>query len=153
MEIKEYIQQQFITLNLLSEQKEGAIREIAQLLKGAPGVIDFELFVEDIFERERLGTTGIGDGIAIPHGKLPGMDELMVSFGRSTAGVDFEAMDEKPAHLFFLLVAPENSVGEHLKALARISRLMRDASFRKKLMESKNLDQLYSVIAEEDEKH
>ena len=93
MEIKEYIQQQYINLNLLSGEKEDAIGEIAQLLRDDPGVTDFELFLEDIFERERLGTTGIGDGIAIPHARSDGIGQLVIALGRSSRGVEFESLD------------------------------------------------------------
>jgi PTS system nitrogen regulatory IIA component len=103
-------------------------------------------------EREKLGSTGIGDGIAIPHGKMKGIEELVTSFGRSIKGVDFESIDNKPTHLFFLLVAPENSAGVHLKALARISRLLKDSGFRNRLMEASDRQDLFRIIAEEDEK-
>jgi PTS system nitrogen regulatory IIA component len=108
--------------------------------------------VEVLLEREKLGSTGIGDGIAIPHGKMKGIKELVASFGRSINGVNFESIDNKPTHLFFLLVAPENSAGVHLKALARISRLLKDPSFRNRLMEARDRQDLFRIIVEADEK-
>ena len=104
-----------------------------------------------LLERERLGSTGIGDGIAIPHGKLSGLEEMVVSFGRSREGIAFEAMDGKPVHLFFLLMAPENSAGQHLKALAKISRMLKDANFRKSLLEAKMHEDLFRIIAAKDD--
>ncbi len=104
-----------------------------------------------LLEREKLGSTGIGDGIAIPHGKLAGLDEMVIAFGRSREGIDFEAMDGKPVHLFFLLMAPENSAGQHLKALAKISRMMKDELYRRALLEAKTHEDLVRIIAEKDD--
>ena len=107
--------------------------------------------MEVLLERERLGSTGIGDGIAIPHGKLKDLDQLALSFGRSTAGVDFESMDGKPAHLFFLLVAPENCAGIHLRALAKIARLLKNSAVRKRLASVGTQDEIYAVLQEDDD--
>ena len=102
-------------------------------------------------DREELQSTGIGDGVAIPHGKLPGLDRLLASFARSP-GVEFAAIDGQPTRLFFLLVVPEHSGGQHLKALARISRFLRDESFREKLIAAVGLDEVFAAIEEEDAK-
>jgi len=107
--------------------------------------------VDVLMEREKLGSTGIGDGIAIPHGKLKGLDNLLLSFGRSREGVDFESIDGKPVHLFFLLMAPESSTGQHLKALAKISRMLKDERFRSELMSARSAEDLFKTIAEKDE--
>ena len=104
-----------------------------------------------LMEREKLGSTGVGESIAIPHGKIHGLDDLHISFGRSRKGVAFDALDGKPVHLFFLLMAPDHSSGQHLKALAKISRMLKDIDFRKKLMNAKSRDDLYDVIREKDE--
>jgi len=108
--------------------------------------------VSVLMAREELGSTGIGDGIAIPHGKIPELDELIVSCGRSKKGIDFNARDGKPVHFFFLLLAPENSAGQHLKVLAMISRLSRNKVFRKKLMEAGSITELYELIVEKDDR-
>ncbi|MFN8644502.1 MAG: PTS sugar transporter subunit IIA [Candidatus Binatia bacterium] len=105
-----------------------------------------------LWERERLGNTAIGDGIAIPHGKLPGLSGVIGAFGRHPGGVDFESLDGSPTHLFFLLVAPEDSVGQHLKALARVSRLLKDRAFRERLLTAPDRATLFRLIREEDEK-
>ena len=102
-------------------------------------------------ERERLGSTGIGEGIAIPHGKFHGVSQLIISFGRSLKGLDFESMDGEPAFLFFLLVAPENSDGIHLKTLAKLAKILKSSSLRKLLMEAPTREKLYEAIIQEDE--
>ena len=113
--------------------------------------LDKESLVKVLLERERLGSTGIGDGVAIPHGKFSGIDEPVISFGRSSNGLDFDSMDGQPAHLFFLLVAPENSASIHLKALARIAKILKNSSFRKILMEVETKEELYKTIIQNDE--
>lgn len=108
--------------------------------------------VDALLERERLGTTGIGEGVAIPHGKMKNLGELALCFGRSLEGVDFQSMDNRPAHLFFLLLAPENSAGVHLKALAKISRMLKDKKFCQDLMAAETAEDMFQIIAREDEK-
>ena len=98
-----------------------------------------------------LGSTGIGDGIAIPHAKIPGLADVLVSFGRSTKGIVFDALDGKPVHLFFLLVAPEHASGQYLKALAKISRMLKDTAFRTRLMDAPSRQRLYKEVADKDE--
>jgi PTS system nitrogen regulatory IIA component len=105
-----------------------------------------------LWERENLGSTAIGDGIAIPHGKLPGLKGVLGLFSRHPAGVDFDSLDGKPTHLFFLLVAPEDSVGQHLKALARVSRLLKDGSFRDSLVQAADAAEILRLIQQEDAK-
>ena len=115
--------------------------------------IESQRIVEAIVERERLGSTGFGGGIAIPHGKHDSVKELVGVLGRSVAGLEFESIDGKPTHLVFMLVAPTNSAGTHLKALARLSRLFRDTHFRQKLMEAPDASAMHAVIANEDTKY
>jgi PTS system nitrogen regulatory IIA component len=114
--------------------------------------MDLDELVSVLEEREKLGSTAIGDGVAIPHGKLKGLNQLVASFGRSVKGVDFESIDGKPTYIFFLLVAPENTAGIHLKALARISRLLKDKKFRENLLKAKTANDLFEIIKEEDDK-
>ena len=113
--------------------------------------IDRTKAIDVLQQREKLGSTGIGDGVAIPHGKVPDLSELVVAFGRSREGISFDAIDGKPAHLFFLLLAPENSTGQHLKALARISRMLKTPDFRRKLLDADTTSDLYKAIIEQDE--
>ena len=104
-------------------------------------------------ERERLGSTAIGDGIAIPHGKLAGVNSIIGVFGRHQRGVDFDSLDGGPTYLFFLLVAPEDSASLHLKALARVSRLMKDPAFRERLSSAPDAAEIFRLIKEEDARH
>lgn len=114
---------------------------------------DTDAIVAVFEDRERLGTTGIGEGVAIPHGKLPGLDHIQACFAISEAGVDYGALDEQPSKFFVALLAPEATAGLHLKALARISRLFRDASFRRRLLECDSAEALYDAIAHEDARY
>ena len=114
---------------------------------------DGQRLLQVLLDREKLGSTGIGDGVAIPHGKVPGLPALTASFGRSRAGVDFKSIDGKPTHLFFTLFAPENSAGAHLKALARISRIFRNPAFRESIMKAKDAAEIFRLISEEDAKY
>ncbi|MBW2646271.1 MAG: PTS sugar transporter subunit IIA [Deltaproteobacteria bacterium] len=132
-----------------SQSKEGVLKALADTLTKASGRTQEEL-VQVLVERERLGSTGIGGGIAIPHGKVKTIDKLLLAFGRSRKGVDFDAMDGKPTHLFFVLITPEGSTGVHLKMLARISRLLKDGSFKERLMVADTRDDLYQIIQSED---
>jgi len=149
MRILDTLKEEVIIAELNASDKKGVVEEIAAPMAKASGV-DQQEMVRVLLERERLGSTGIGGGIAIPHGKLKSLDSLLVGFGRSLKGVDFEAIDGKPAHLFFLLIAPEDSTGTHLRMLARISRLLKDSTFKQQLMTAADQHEIYTVIANED---
>ena len=151
MKITEMLKREFVLEQLKAGNKRDALAELAGVFTQGRIRVDSEAMLHVLLERERLGSTGIGDGIAIPHGKLPGLEEMVVSFGRSREGITFEAMDGKPVHLFFLLMAPENSAGHHLKALAKISRMLKDANFRKNLLEAKMHEDLFRIIADKDD--
>ncbi|MDP3040313.1 MAG: PTS sugar transporter subunit IIA [Deltaproteobacteria bacterium] len=151
MKILDILDKQMIIPQLASTSKEGVLRELIRAIAHVEKQVDENRLMEILLERESLGSTGIGEGVAIPHGKSKDVKRLLASFGRSLAGMDFQAMDGKPTHLFFLLVAPENSAGTHLKALARISRLMKDNVFRKRLMEVSSGEEIYSLFSAEDE--
>jgi nitrogen PTS system EIIA component len=151
MKITDMLKREFVLEQLKAGNKRDALAELAGVFAQGRIKVDSEAMLHVLLERERLGSTGIGDGIAIPHGKLPGLEEMVVSFGRSREGIAFEAMDGKPVHLFFLLMAPENSAGQHLKALAKISRMLKDANFRKSLLEAKMHEDLFRIIAEKDD--
>jgi PTS system nitrogen regulatory IIA component len=110
-----------------------------------------EELVRVLMERERLGSTGIGGGIGIPHGKLKDLDSLVLGFGFSRNGVDFESIDGQPTHIFFILVTPENSTGLHLKLLARISRILKNDPFKERLMNAVDGDDIFNIITEDDE--
>lgn len=152
MKITDMLDEASVVQDLHSSTKKGVLEELSTVLVQEGRLPDRDKVVEVLLEREKLGSTGIGDGIAIPHGKMGGIKGVIASFGRSIQGVNFESIDSKPTHLFFLLIAPENSAGVHLKALARISRLLKDSSIRNRLLEAKDSRSLFRIIAEEDDK-
>ncbi len=150
MQIRDLIQRNFIESELKSKTKREVLRELTELFGDSLGAVSTDTVVEVLLDREKLGSTGIGDNVAIPHGKISGLDDLVVSFGRSPEGVEFDALDGKPVHIFFLLLAPENSAGKHLKALAKISRMLKDAEFREELLAADSKEKLFSLIVEKD---
>lgn len=153
MKLLDFLQPDMIAPQLNATDKAGVLAELAEVLAATGTVRSTAVAVQVLEEREKLGSTGIGEGIAIPHGKLADLDRVVAVFGRSLAGVEFDSMDGAPVHLFFLLMAPENSASTHLKALARISRLLKDRSFREELMQAASRDDLFEIIAREDDKY
>ncbi|HYA13994.1 MAG TPA: PTS sugar transporter subunit IIA [Syntrophales bacterium] len=151
MKVTDIFRKEYIVEGLKSKSKRDVLAELSGVFLQGGVKYSHEEMVNTLLEREKLGSTGIGDGIAIPHGKLANLEELIVSFGRSKEGVEFDAMDGRPAHIFFLLMAPEDTTGKHLKALAKISKMLKDSSFRKKLLEAKSKDELYGIITEKDD--
>ncbi len=152
MKIMDILVKDAAILDLASDTKEAVIEEIARAMALAEPALSGPRLQEVLMDREALQSTGIGEGVAIPHGKISGLDRIVASFARSVKGVDFESIDGQPTHLFFLLVVPEHSGGQHLKALARISRFFRDAEFRQKLISAGSLDEVFRSVQEEDEK-
>ena len=152
MKIMDILVRDAVVLNLDVGTKREALAEISTALAKVEPQIDGDRLLEVLLEREALQSTGIGEGVAIPHGKVAGLERLVASFARSVKGVDFQSIDSQPTHLFFLLVVPEHSGGQHLKALARISRFFRDPDFREKLLQADDLDDIFRAIEEEDAK-
>ncbi|AKJ00617.1 MAG TPA: PTS sugar transporter subunit IIA [Archangium sp.] len=150
MRISEFLSPEALIADLQARDKQAVLREMSAVLARAHPSLKEERLVEVLREREKLGSTGIGEGVAIPHGKLPGLTNLVAAFGVSRQGVDFEAIDGKPTHLFFALVAPENSAGVHLKALARISRLFKNPRFRASILEATSAADIHALIVQED---
>lgn len=152
MKIMDILVKDAVILDLESKEKPAILEQLAGALAAAEPGVEAGQLLEVLVERESLQSTGIGDGVAIPHGKVPGLSRLLASFARSRDGVDFDSIDGQKTHLFFLLVVPEHSGGLHLKALARISRFFRDAAFRKALMEAETQEDVVRAIEEEDAK-
>lgn len=152
MKITDILVPEAVIVDLKAQDKDGVLAEMVQALVESGATLDGKRLLEVLVEREALQSTGIGEGVAIPHGKLPGLDRLLAAFGKSPSGVDFDSIDGEPTMLFFLLVVPEHSGSAHLKALARISRFLRDDSFRKRLVEAVAAEDVLRAIAEEDEK-
>ena len=153
MKIMDFLNKKAISADLKATEKEGVIRELVDLLVKA-GVIKTrkEDIVKILMSREALGSTGIGQGIGIPHGKSPKIKSLIGAIGISKEGVNFDSLDGEPAYIFFLLLAPQESAGPHLKALARISRLLKDKYFQDMLKNAKSEKELISFIIREDQK-
>ncbi len=152
MKVMDILVRDAVILDLVSTKKEDVLCEMAVALAKAEPSVDSNRLLEVLVEREGLQSTGIGEGVAIPHGKMPGLERLLASFARSVDGIDFASIDGQPSQLFFLLVVPEHSGGQHLKALARISRFFRDERFRQKLIEAETREDIYRCIEEEDAK-
>lgn len=153
MQITDMFRKQYIIEDLKARTKRAVLAELSDIFTRDHSGIQSEAMVDVLLDREKLGSTGIGDGIAIPHGKLKGLESLVISFGRSREGIDFDAIDGKPVHIFFLLMAPESSTGQHLKALAKISRMLKDQEFRSDLMSARSAEEIYRKIAEKDESY
>ncbi|MEJ2023708.1 MAG: PTS sugar transporter subunit IIA [Deltaproteobacteria bacterium] len=153
MKFSDIITQDSIIPELQAMDKKGVLEELAQAICTHAPAVDKSDLVRVLLEREKLGSTGIGEGVAIPHGKISSLSQPMISFGRSKKGLDFDSMDAQPAFLFFLLVAPENSAGLHLKTLAKIAKVMKNRAFRKKLMEAKTREEIHDVIVKTDDEN
>lgn len=151
MRLSEIFKPQFVIPDLKAHDKKGVLEELLEIITGQERSLNKGTLLQVLLERERLGSTGIGDGVALPHGKLRGLDNLLLSFGRSIEGLDFDSIDEQPAYLFFLLLAPENSAGMHLKSLAKISRMLKDGNLRQQLMRAKSREEIYKIIIDKDE--
>ena len=150
MKICDVLQKEMILADLKAQNKKGILEELVAPVSGIANVNQEDL-VKVLMERERLGSTGIGGGIGIPHGKMKAIDSLILGFGLSRKGVDFESLDGQPTHIFFLLITPENSTGLHLKLLGRISRILKDEPFKTRLLNATNGDEILDIIKEEDE--
>jgi PTS system nitrogen regulatory IIA component len=153
MKVIDFLQPQRIIAHLAAKTKPGVLTELSKHLAGQEPGVDADTLHKVLEERELLASTAIGDGIAIPHGKLDSVGRLVGALGRAVEGIEFESIDGKPTNLVFMLVAPASSTGVHLKALARLSRLFRDGDFRRRLLEAPSAEAMYQVIVEEDAKY
>jgi fructose-specific phosphotransferase system IIA component len=150
MQILDFLSVDSIKLSLESKNKKDAIKELVEVLFKSGKVKDRKKMIQTLMEREELGSTGIGQGIAIPHGKSDTVSDLAAAFGVSADGVSFDSLDGEPVNIFFLLVAPEGAAGAHLKALARISSLLKDKYFRKSLLSAQSPEEVIKIIQEEE---
>ena len=151
MKITDFLNAQSVIPALEGREKSAALEEMAGLLASCHPRLTKEKVLDVLVAREKISTTAIGEGVAIPHGKLAGVDRVLGVFARSPEGVEFASLDGEPTHLFFALIAPEDAAADHLKALARISRLLKDEGFRRRLMAANTQQELYAIIAEEDD--
>jgi PTS system nitrogen regulatory IIA component len=151
MKLSDILKENQIISNLKARDKKRVLEELVDVIACNRPAIDKESLVKVLLDREHLGSTGIGDGVAIPHGKFQDINEPIISFGRSLDGLDFDSIDGQPVFLFFLLIAPENSAGVHLKALARIAKILKNSSFRNLLIEAETREELFKTIIQNDE--
>lgn len=152
MKITDFLEASRVIPNLRAKDKRGVLREMAEEMASQKASVNAEQLLKVLLEREKISSTAIGEGVAIPHGKVSGTLQVAGILARSLEGVDFDSHDGGPTYLFFLLVAPENSAADHLKALARISRILKDSAFRTRLMEGKTQEEIFKAIQQEDAK-
>ena len=152
MKITDFLSAEGIIPDLAARDKETVLNQLAEKFATVHGMPDGHRVLEVLKEREKISTTAIGEGVAIPHGKLGAVERVRAVFARSRAGVDFASLDGAPTYLFFALIGPEDGAADHLKAMARISRLLKDAAFRERLLKGKSGQELFEIIAAEDEK-
>lgn len=150
MQLNQILKIEFINANLSAKSKDEVLEELVNTIILGGLKLNRSEILDILKQRESLGSTGIGEGIAIPHGKIPDLNEIVVAFGRSEEGINYESLDSKPVHLFFLLLAPENSAGQHLKILAKISKMLKETNFRKKLLKAGSQSDLYKIIMEQE---
>src|SRR4030043_1434637 len=152
MKIMDYLSEEWVIPDLQGTDKSSILKELSSVLVKPCQGPSVEELLQVLLDREKLGSTGIGEGIAIPHGRLKKLKKFFISFGRSVRGVDFDSLDRKPSPFFFLVMAPKNSAVDNLKLLSRIVTLFKRPSFKKRLMEAQTQKELFQIISEEDEK-
>lgn len=152
MKISDILKKEYIIEDLKAGDKEGALNEVSLFLKDKGAIPDHDRLFKALLEREQLGSTGIGDNVAIPHAKYEGVEEIFTVFARSHNGIEFQSLDRKPVHFIFLLLAPPASTGLHLKALAKIARLFTNPSLRDSILKAEGVDSIHSLLLEEDSK-
>ena len=152
MKISDILKKEHVIKELNSCDKKNVLDELSSFLEDEGEIANKESLLAALIEREKLGSTGIGENVAIPHAKISEIDKIITVFGRSKNGVEFESLDQKPVNFIFLVLAPENSTGQHLKALARISRLFKNPSLRESVLRTNEADQIYSILVDEDSK-
>lgn len=150
MHLSDVLNSDMVWSDLAATAKKDVIRELAHRISETDTKIEEDAVFKVLWDRENLGSTGIECGVAIPHAKVPNLDRIVLACAKSAKGLDFDAHDSKPTHLFFVLLAPSNATGMHLKVLARISRLLKESKFRAKLIEAKSPEDMYRIIVEED---
>ncbi|HUJ18298.1 MAG TPA: PTS sugar transporter subunit IIA [Nitrospirota bacterium] len=148
--IRDLLRDELVIDDIRATDKTGVLREFAGLLQSKGRVRDSGELLRTLMERESLGSTGIGDGVAIPHGKLAFIPDIIVAFGRSSRGIDFQSLDRKPAYLFFLIITPIDKPGDHLKMLARVSRILKNPMLRDNLRHAPDGKEIQRLICEED---
>jgi len=150
MKISEILKKDFIIADLSGKDKASVLLELTDFLESHGAINNKEALHSALIEREKLGSTGIGENVAIPHAKSDELDQILTLFGRSREGIEFDSLDKKPVHFVCLVVAPAHSTGHHLKALARISRLLKNEDLRQNILKSESAKDIYSHLLDED---
>ncbi|NWG29037.1 MAG: PTS sugar transporter subunit IIA [Ignavibacteriaceae bacterium] len=153
MKVHELLNIKYILTEFKSEHKDDVINELVDLLKGDERVTDLEEVRKCVFEREEKMSTGVGKGFAIPHGKTNYVTDILAAFGKSKTPIEYNSLDGEPVHLLFLLIGKENLVAKHIKLLSRISRLMNNEEFRKKLIEAESKESILKIFEEEEQSY
>ena len=152
MKIDEILKKESIIADLVGKNKLEVIQEMTSCLKQNNIIKNDQVLLATLIEREKLGSTGIGENVAIPHGKSDELTQIITVFARSLGGVEFESLDQKPVHFVCMVIAPAHSTGQHLKALARISRLFKNQALREGILKAEDTNAIYSILLEEDSK-
>ena len=153
MKVHELLNTENILTEFKTQNKEDVINELVDLLKGNKQVLDLEDVRKCVFEREEKMSTGVGKGFAIPHGKTNSVEDILASFGKSESPIEYDSLDGEPVHLVFLLIGKENLLAKHIKLLSRISRMMNNEEFRKRLIEAKNKEEILKLFQEEEQSY
>lgn len=146
MKLSKFCEEELMSFDLSASAKEDIIKELVDLAAKSGMVRDKEELLAAVLEREKLVTTGVGYGVAFPHAKTRAIKGIIIAFGRSEVGVEFEAMDKKPVHLFFLIAAPEDAIGAHLNVMARLSYVMKSEKNRERLMRAKTAGEVMLIL-------
>ena len=146
MRLCDYLRGQFVVAGLKAQNKPDVLAELVAPVADVFPEVDPKAALKVLLDRESLGSTGIGDGVAIPHGKMADLNEIVIVAGRSEEGLDFDALDHKPCHIFFLVLAPEHVAGMHLRVLAQISRLLSSETFREAFLAAKDSQSLWDLL-------
>ncbi|MDD5614072.1 MAG: PTS sugar transporter subunit IIA [Candidatus Omnitrophica bacterium] len=151
MKVSELLKKNLIKLEIEAVDKQGVIKEMVDIMRDCAQIENGDVFLNDVYAREKLGSTGIGDGIALPHARSKGIKQLILVFGRSTEGVEFDALDGNPVHLVFLIGTPKEDVGNYLKTLAQLSRLLKKEHFRKRILAADSEEEIFEIFKEAEE--
>ena len=152
MKIDEIMKKESVIADIAGKNKLDVIKEMTVCLKKNNNIKNDQALYATLMEREKLGSTGIGENVAIPHGKSDELTQIITVFARSLSGIDFESLDQKPVHFVCMVIAPANSTGQHLKALARISRLFKNQNLREGILKAEDSNAIYSILLQEDSK-
>jgi nitrogen PTS system EIIA component len=152
MKIDEILKKESIITDIAGKNKLDVIKEMTECLKQNHTIKDDQALYATLMKREKLGSTGIGENVAIPHGKSDELTQIITVFARSLSGIDFESLDQKPVHFVCMVIAPAHSTGQHLKALARISRLFKNQTLREGILKAEDSNEIYSILLKEDSK-